>query len=61
MGSGLKPSPFYLLRKIAQIAVCELQVRELGALPKARGSSTMMLVPTMPGPLDEPLQPPKSH
>jgi hypothetical protein len=46
MGSGLKPSPFYLLRKIAQIAVSELHAREVEVLPNARGSSAMTLVPT---------------
>ncbi len=53
MGRGLKPSPFYLLRKIAQIAVSELHAREVEVLPKARGSSTMMLVPTMPAHLTQ--------
>ena len=53
MGSGLKPSPFYLLRKIAQIAVSELHAREVEVLPKARGSSTMMVVPTMPAHLTQ--------
>jgi len=42
----LKPSPFYLLRKIAQIAVSELHAREVEVLPNARGSSAMTLVPT---------------
>ena len=47
IGSGLTPSPFYLLRRIAQLAVSELHARELEVLPKAHGSSPMMLVPTM--------------